>query len=119
MFQGFQPGASDFFWELCFHNDRDWFHAHKEQFNELIGLPLRELAKDSYELLALRFPEKSMKVHISRIWRDARRLFGRGPLKENLWFSIERADTEDSAASFYFELTPAVFSYGMGLWCPG
>ena len=118
MFQGFQPGASDFFWELCFHNDRDWFHTHKEQFNELIGLPLRELAKDSYELLALRFPEKSMKVHISRIWRDARRLFGRGPLKENLWFSIERADTEDSAASFYFELTPAVFSYGMGLWCP-
>ena len=117
MFQGFRPEASDFFWELCFHNDRDWFHAHKEQFNELIGLPLRELAKDSYELLAQRFPEKPMKVHISRIWRDARRLFGRGPLKENLWFSIERADT-DHSASFYFELQPAVFSYGMGFWCP-
>ena len=118
MFQGFQPAASDFFWELCFHNDRDWFHAHKEQFDELIGFPLRELAKDSYELLAQRFPEKPMKVHVSRIWRDARRLFGRGPLKENLWFSIERSDMDICVPSFYFELQPAVFSYGMGFWCP-
>lgn len=116
MFQGFQPAASDFFWELCFHNDRDWFHAHKQQFDELIGLPIRELAKDSYELLAQRFPEKAMKVHVSRIWRDARRLFGRGPLKENLWFSIEHSDTDDDTASFFFELKPAVFSYGMGFW---
>ena len=117
MFQGFQPQASDFFWELCFHNDREWFHAHKDQFNELIGNPMKELAGDSYELLMQRFPERDMKFHVSRIWRDARRLFGRGPLKENLWFSIERADADDYAASFFFELKPAVFSYGMGFWC--
>ena len=118
MFQGFQPQASDFFWELCFHNDREWFHAHKDQFNELIGIPFKELAKDSYDLLMQRFPERDMKFHVSRIWRDARRLFGRGPLKENLWFSIERADADDYAASFFFELRPAVYSYGMGFWCP-
>ena len=117
MFQGFRPEASDFFWELCFHNDRDWFHSHKEQFNDLIGIPLRELAKDSYNLLSQRLPDKPIKVHISRIWRDARRLFGRGPLKENLWFSLEQAERDDGP-SFYFELQPAVFSYGMGFWCP-
>ena len=82
MFQGFQPGASDFFWELCFHNDRDWFHTHKEQFNELIGLPLRELAKDSYfeaetkfcaeKLLTMR--REAAKVLSAEIEREIRQL---------------------------------------------
>ena len=118
MFQGFQQQASDFFWELCFNNEREWFHAHKQQFDALIGTPMKELAVDTRELLLRRFPLLEAEVHISRIWRDARRLYGRGPLKENLWFSIEKRDTPDYAASFFFELEPAVYSYGMGFWCP-
>ena len=35
MFQGFQTEAGDFFWELCFHNEREWFYAHKERFDML------------------------------------------------------------------------------------
>ena len=117
MFRGFQPEASNFFWELCFNNDREWFYAHKEQYDILIGTPLKELARDTCDELTVRFPEKDLKLHVSRIWRDARRLFGRGPLKENLWFSIEQAGT-DAAAAFFFELRPAMFSYGLGFWCP-
>lgn len=118
MFQGFQKQASDFFWELCFHNEREWFHAHKEQFDDLIGNPMKALANDTYELLLGRFPLLEAEVHVSRIWRDARRLYGRGPLKENLWFSFEKHSLSDNTPSFYFELEPAVFSYGMGFWCP-
>ena len=43
MFQGFQTEAGDFFWELCFHNEREWFYAHKERFDTLIGTPMKEL----------------------------------------------------------------------------
>ena len=118
MFQGFQAKASDFFWELCFHNEREWFHAHKEQFDALIGTPMKDLAADTYALLIQRFPLLDAEVHVSRIWRDARRLYGRGPLKENLWFSIENAGVSGDGPSFYFEIEPAVFSYGMGFWCP-
>ena len=56
------------------------------------------------------------KVHVARIWRDARRLYGRGPLKENLWFSIERPNPTSPAASFFFEIEPATFCYGLGFW---
>ena len=118
MFQGFQKKASDFFWEMCFNNEREWFHAHKEQYDTLIGTPMKELAKETYELLLQRFPAMEARVHVSRIWRDARRLYGRGPLKENLWFSIENPDIPDGAASFFFEIEPAVFSYGLGFWSP-
>ena len=117
-FEGFRPEAGEFFWELCFHNEREWFYAHRDQYESLIGTPLKALAADTFETLMLRFPETEMKLHVSRIWRDARRLFGRGPLKDNLWFSIERAGTSDYAASFFFDLRPATWSYGLGFWCP-
>ena len=29
MFQGFSKATSDFFWELAFNNEREWFLAHK------------------------------------------------------------------------------------------
>ena len=56
MFQGFQTEAGDFFWELCFHNEREWFYAHKERFDTLIGTPMKELAAETYALLLRRFP---------------------------------------------------------------
>lgn len=117
MFEGFRPEASAFFWELCFNNDREWFYAHKEQYDTLIGTPMKQLARETYDLLITRFPDTDMKLHVARIWRDARRLYGKGPLKDNLWFSIESAATDDGAA-FFFDLRPAVFSYGLGFWCP-
>ncbi len=118
MFQGFQQEASDFFWEMRFHNERDWFYEHKKQYEELIAVPMKQLAEDSYRLLLDEYPLFEGKVHISRIWRDARRLYGRGPLKENLWFSVEVSRIEHPPASFFFELEPATFSYGLGFWCP-
>lgn len=117
MFQGFKPEASDFFWELCFNNEREWFHAHKQQYDELIGNPMRDLALETNAIISQRFPLMGSQVHVARIWRDARRHYGRGPLKDNLWFSMKSGSAGDYVASFYFELKPAQFSYGMGFWC--
>lgn len=116
-FQGFRPETGTFFWELCFNNDREWFYAHKEQFDTLINRPLKALAKDTGAIMAERYPDMDFSVHVSRIWRDARRLFGRGPLKESMWFTIKESRTGENAVSFYFELAPATFSWGMGFWC--
>ncbi|MDO5445773.1 MAG: DUF2461 domain-containing protein [Eubacteriales bacterium] len=117
MFTGFKPEASDFFWELCFNNDRAWFYEHKDQFDELINEPLKSLATETNKIMASRFPEMHPVTHVSRIWRDARRLFGRGPLKESMWFSMRGGTDRAFPASFYFEIKPAVFGYGMGFWC--
>ena len=54
---------------------------------------------------------------MSRIYRDARRLFGRGPYKDHLWFSLRRRNENEGAEpSFYFEIAPEYYSYGMGAW---
>ena len=52
---------------------------------------------------------------MARIYRDARRLHGNGPYKENLWFTL-RCDSSrgPEIPAFYFEITPHNYSYGMG-----
>ena len=115
MFEGFTKETSEFLWELGFHNERPWFEAHREQYERSLNRPFRALAQDSWRLLSEADGAHSWGVHISRIYRDARRLFGRGPYKDHLWFSLYAAD-KDEGPSFWFELSAARFSCGLGFW---
>ena len=117
MFTGFTQKTSDFFWELRFNNERSWFLDHKEEFELLVNTPFRALAADTFALMDSRHPEKQYKLSISRIYRDARRLFGRGPYKDHLWFSIRNFEGRMEGPVFWFEIGAADYSYGMGFYC--
>ena len=82
--------------------------------------PLKELGAEVQEELHRRQPESQFNVHVSRIYRDARRLHGRGPYKDHLWFTL-RPPVEQWATVepvFYFEIYPEGYEYGMGYYCP-
>ena len=52
---------------------------------------------------------------MTRIYRDARRLHGRGPYKDHLWLCVEQpAEQWTAHPTFWFELTPDGWSYGLG-----
>ena len=54
---------------------------------------------------------------MSRIYRDARRLFGRGPYKDHLWFSLRKPGEHDGRIPcFWFEVAADRYGYGMGCW---
>ena len=114
MFQGFSKETGEFLWELSFHNERPWFLAHKEQFERVLNEPFKALARDSAALLQERFPDMLIQCHISRIYRDARRLFGRGPYKDHLWFTIWDSAAGKEGPAFWFEVGAASYGYGMG-----
>ena len=116
MFNGFTKATSDFFWELNFNNERPWFLEHKEEFERVLNTPFKALAADTNELMGQRFPDINCKLHTARIYRDARRLFGRGPYKDHLWFSIKDDDGLLEGPMFWFEIGAAEFSYGMGFY---
>ena len=116
MFQGFTEKTGAFLWELAFHNERPWFLAHKQEFEDEVNRPFKALAADTYARMNERFPGFEGRVHVSRIYRDARRLFGRGPYKDHLWFSIKAGDVLLEGPMFWFELGPAAYSYGMGFY---
>lgn len=115
-FEGFTQKTSEFMWELAFNNERTWFLAHKEEFEQVLNRPLKALARETYDLTCARNPEKPLLLHTARIYRDARRLHGRGPYKDHLWFSIKADDKLLDGPMFWFEVGAADYSYGMGFY---
>lgn len=116
MFNGFSPQTSNFLWELAFNNERPWFLEHREEFEQVLNTPFKALAADTAELMARRFPQRSFRLHVSRIYRDARRLFGRGPYKDHMWFSLKDNDILLDGPCFWFEVGAADYSYGLGFY---
>lgn len=119
MFEGYTQQTIDFLWNLRFNNERSWFLEHKEEFLTYVDAPTRALAAELTEAMTKAYPKLELECKVSRIYRDARRLFGRGPYKDHLWFSLRKPGEHDSAIPcFFFEVAPERYSYGMGCWDP-
>ena len=89
-FQGFTRETVDFMWGIRFNNEREWFMAHKEDYINTFLTPIKELGEQVYEAMHEALPDEPLILKVSRIYRDARRLHGRGPYKDSLWFSVEQ-----------------------------
>ena len=119
MFTGFTDATVDFMWGIRFNNEKPWFEAHKDIYLKEFYNPLRDLGGEMYDFIAAERPDYGLVCRVARIYRDARRLRGRGPYKDNLWFSIERpAELWSANTCFWFGLHPEGWSYGMGYWMP-
>lgn len=109
----------EFLWNLRLNNSREWFQAHKTEYEDLMLRPTKELANALFEHLRDKYPKHDWKLHISRIYRDARRLFGRGPMNDHLWFTIHGDLEEGGGPAFWFSFNPEGWDGGMGLWPSG
>ena len=119
MFEGFSQATIDFLWGLKFNNERSWFLAHKAEFQQVLDGPMKELAREVAEVMQEEFPDLQLQLKVSRIYRDARRLFGRGPYKDHLWFSLRKPGEKDGAIPcLFFEVAPNGYSCGMGCYDP-
>ena len=118
MFQGFSDATIDFMWGIRFNNERSWFQQHKEEYQAHLYTPMKELAQEVFVRVDGAHPELGLCCKVSRIYRDARRLHGRGPYKDHLWFCIRGAGEQwHDRPTFWFELAPEQWSYGLGFWC--
>ena len=114
-FQGFTQQTVDFMWGIRFNNERGWFMEHKDEYINTFLTPIKELGEQVYEAMHEALPDEPLILKVSRIYRDARRLHGRGPYKDHLWWCI-RTGGKDWAGrpSFWFELGPDYYSFGLG-----
>lgn len=117
MFQGFTQETVDFMWGIRFNNERGWFMEHKEDYQKHLLEPVKELGEQVYAGVQELLPREPLMLKVSRIYRDARRLHGRGPYKDHLWFCVRTGDKDwTGRPTFYFEIAPEYYSYGMGFW---
>ena len=118
IFQGYDQQTVDFLWGIRFNNDRSWFQEHKEQYQTHLLAPTRALGEQLYDGLHAMLPHEPLILKVSRIYRDARRLHGQGPYKDHLWLCVRTGDQDwTGRPTFYFEIAPDYYSYGMGFWC--
>ena len=115
MFEGFSPETIDFLWGIRMNNNREWFLAHKTQYQQTLYEPMKALGQELFRPFADR-PGNILKV--SRIYRDAR-MHHPLPYKESLWCCIR----QDGAywmerPCLFLEITPEGVEYGFLLWKP-
>ena len=86
----FTEDTTEFLIGLNFNNDRTWFNEHRQEYEEDLHRPFKELAEETLAAMQQLYPKENFYLHLSRIYRDARRLYGKGPLQDNLWFTIQK-----------------------------
>ncbi len=117
MFQGYCDATVDFLWGIRFNNERTWFMEHKEDYLNYLQRPTAELAREVQERFLEKFPKEPVNLHVSRIYRDARRLKGRGPYKDYLWFSLRiEHGFESRHPELWFDINPEGWTCGLGFW---
>jgi uncharacterized protein (TIGR02453 family) len=120
-FSAFSPKALSFLRALKRNNDREWFKARKEQYDELLRAPLIALI----ERLALDFatfaPDlvASPKSSLYRIYRDTRFSANKAPLKTQAAAVFPcRGLARHQGAGLYLEVGPQGVWVGGGMYSP-
>ncbi len=120
----FTPSLFGFLRELAENNDRDWFKAHQDSYEQYVREPALEfitdfaapLKKISEHLVA---DSRTVGGSLFRIQRDTRFSKDKTPYKLNTGMQFRhRAGKDVHAPGFYLHIQPGECFIGVGLWRP-
>lgn len=127
-FRGFRPAALTFLRSLKRNNTREWFQAHREDYENEVRAPLAALVEEMDVRFASLAPEivGDPKRSLFRIHRDVRFSSDKSPYKTNAacWFYHGDAGrgvgstAPHGGAGFYFHMEPSRSMIGGGIWMP-
>jgi len=86
-FSGFPEGGPAFFAQLASRQDRDWFKAHKAEYERLWEVPMKALFEALHARLKASFPKVGSPKHL-RIYRDVRFSKDKAPFKTEIAASL-------------------------------
>ncbi len=123
-FKGFSPQALAFLHKLSQNNQREWFHAHKGEYEQLVLEPALDfisameapLAKISPRFLCV---PKRMGGSLLRIYRDTRFARDKRPYKTNIGIHFRHDAFRDiHGPGLYFHVGLDECFVGGGIWHP-
>jgi len=120
-FPGFQKKTVIFLRELAAHNDREWFTAHKAEYEASVMEPARAFVLAMGERLRRLSPgikaEPRTDGSLFRIFRDTRFSADKSPYKTNLGILFwEGSGSRLECPGYYFHLEPPTLMLGGGLY---
>ena len=120
----FSERSLKFMRALARHNDREWFHAHKQDYEQFVRAPFLALLTDLQPALRevsehYRADPKTVGGSLFRIHRDTRFSNNKAPYKEWQGARLFHARSKEvEAPSFYIHLQPGNCFIAAGLWHP-
>ncbi|MEM6792708.1 MAG: DUF2461 domain-containing protein [Acidobacteriota bacterium] len=120
----FQPALFEFFRELEENNDREWFAAHKERYEEDVKDPalrfISEVGPGLREISPyIEAIPKAVGGSLFRIYRDVRFSKDKRPYKTNLAMQFRHVHGKDvHAPGFYLHIAPETVFMGTGIYRP-
>lgn len=121
-FTGFPPRTFLFLQGLRKHNDKEWFEANKQDYQQFVLRPMQALVEELAPVMLGIDPllEVTPAVNrtISRIHRDTRFSKDKSPFKTTHWLTFKRLRKEwQNHPAYFFELSPESYRFGMGFYC--
>ena len=121
-FEGFPREGLAFLRGLKRHNDRGWFQARKETYEEAVRLPMQCLIAALARRMAESAPEIEFhpRRSIFRIYRDTRFSKNKAPYKTNIGaaFTVRGRKSPGDTPCFYVGVEPGEVYVGGGLYLP-
>ncbi|MEA2001926.1 MAG: DUF2461 domain-containing protein [Actinomycetota bacterium] len=120
----FTPKLFGFLKDLAENNDRIWFKAHQDEYEEYVREPALEFINDFADPLkkiSQHFVADSRTVggSLFRIQRDTRFAKDKTPYKLNTGMQFRHIAGKDAhAPGFYMHIEPGECFMGVGLWRP-
>ena len=120
----FTPALFTFLKDLKVNNDRTWFKANQERYEESVRQPALDFITDYADRLAKISPHlvadaRTVGGSLFRIQRDTRFSKDKTPYKPNTGMHFRHEAAKDAhAPGFYVHLEPGSCFMGVGLWRP-
>ncbi len=121
----FSPDVFEFLRELAANNNRDWFQANKERYEQRVRNPILRFISDVGPRLAKISPHlvadpRPSGGSLFRIYRDTRFSHDKSPYKTHLGvhFFHESGKKAPSVPGFYLHISPGESFVAGGIWHP-
>jgi len=123
-YASFTPASIGFLNELSANNNRDWFNANKQRYEEhVLDVALRfiQSMQDPLAEFAPHFTAipKRMGGSLMRVYRDTRFSKNKAPFKTNIGIQFRHEQAKDvHAPGYYVHIDPDQVFLGAGMWRP-
>ena len=119
----FTPELFHFLTRLKRNNKREWFQAHKDEYESCARLPaiqfITDFAAPLYEISPyLMADPRSSRGSLFRIYRDTRFSADKKPYKTHLAMRFSHRGKDVHSPGFYLHLEPGGCFAASGLWHP-
>ena len=120
-FQGFGKKTLQFLNEIKRNNDKEWFEAHRDEYEKLILNPSRAFVVEMGEHLQALEPTINAQPKINkslyRIYRDTRRMgANKAPIKHRIGVIFWQGNTKRmQSSSFYMHFSPDELYVAVGV----